>query len=405
MDVGLLSKMISELIVDHDKVGLPGVGTFFTEVVPSTFSDKGYTINPPYRRLSFLPNALENDLLVEFYARVNDIPEDVSREYLEQFLSEMAGVLKERKTIVLPGLGRLRATKENNFFFVPDEALDIYPEAFGLASVSLKSLPTLDDDKVEIPFEFKLRKRSSGPEPVSEPESGPESGSEPGREEGPATDTEPSVSAGTESASEPESAPAAESAPSLEPARSSEPAPSLESASASDPEPSPAAEPASDLDPESSPESDSDSQPAPVSEPVSEPGPVSEPASEPDSALEPEPDSEPDSEPAPAAEPEPEPESVPESEPESEPDSSPDTEPGAGTEQESDPEPSADPEPRPAEDRETEIPKRFRWWIPLLVIVALAVVALVAFLILAHVAPDFIDSILYTPEELRIINY
>lgn len=412
-----MSKMISELIVDHDKVGLPGVGTFFTEVVPSTFSDKGYTINPPYRRLSFLPNALENDLLVEFYARVNDIPEDVSREYLEQFLSEMAGVLKERKTIVLPGLGRLRATKENNFFFVPDEALDIYPEAFGLASVSLKSLPTLDDDKVEIPFEFKLRRRSSGPEPVSEPESGPESGSEPGREEGPATDTEPSVSAGTESASEPESAPAAEFAPSLEPARSSEPAPSLESASDSDPEPSPAAEPASDLDQESSPESDSDSQPDPVSEPVSEHGPVSEPASEPDSALEPEPDSEP----APAAEPEPElepelepepepelepePESVPESEPESEPDSSPDTEPGAGPEQESDPEPSADPEPRPAEDRETEIPKRFRWWIPLLALVALAAVALVAFLILAHVAPDFIDSILYTPEELRIINY
>ena len=30
---------------------------------------------------------------------------------------------------------------------------------------------------------------------------------------------------------------------------------------------------------------------------------------------------------------------------------------------------------------------------------------LAAFLILAHVAPDFIDSILYTPEELRIINY
>ena len=30
---------------------------------------------------------------------------------------------------------------------------------------------------------------------------------------------------------------------------------------------------------------------------------------------------------------------------------------------------------------------------------------LVAFLILAHAAPDFIDSILYTPEQLRIINY
>ena len=127
MDVDLLSRMISELVVDHDRVGLPGVGTFYADVVPSTFSDRGYTINPPYRRLSFLPNAAENDLLVNFYSEVNGIPADVAREYLTQFLSELAAVLRKRKSIMLPGLGRLRATKENNFFFVPDEKLDIYP--------------------------------------------------------------------------------------------------------------------------------------------------------------------------------------------------------------------------------------------------------------------------------------
>ena len=59
MDIDLLSRMISELIVDHDQVGLPGVGTFVAEMVPATFSDKGYTINPPYRRLSFYPSRLE----------------------------------------------------------------------------------------------------------------------------------------------------------------------------------------------------------------------------------------------------------------------------------------------------------------------------------------------------------
>ena len=158
MDVDLLSRMISELVVDHDRVGLPGVGTFYADVVPSTFSDRGYTINPPYRRLSFLPNAAENDLLVNFYSDVNGIPAEVAREYLTQFLSELAAVLRKRKSIMLPGLGRLRATKENNFFFVPDEKLDIYPEAFGLESVSLKTLPTMDDERVEIPFEFKAVK-------------------------------------------------------------------------------------------------------------------------------------------------------------------------------------------------------------------------------------------------------
>ena len=54
MDVDLLSKIIKELILDKDRVVLPGLGCFVAEVVPATFSDKGYTINPPYRKLSLL---------------------------------------------------------------------------------------------------------------------------------------------------------------------------------------------------------------------------------------------------------------------------------------------------------------------------------------------------------------
>ena len=59
----------------------------------------------------------------------------------------------------------------------------------------------------------------------------------------------------------------------------------------------------------------------------------------------------------------------------------------------------------PEADDAAVVRKKFRWWIPLLAVIALTAVALAAFLILADVAPDFIDSILYTPEELRIINY
>ena len=41
MDIDLLSKMVKELILDNDRVVLPGLGSFVAEVVPSTFSDKG----------------------------------------------------------------------------------------------------------------------------------------------------------------------------------------------------------------------------------------------------------------------------------------------------------------------------------------------------------------------------
>ena len=41
MDIDLLSKMVKELILDNDRVVLPGLGCFVAEMVPSTFSDKG----------------------------------------------------------------------------------------------------------------------------------------------------------------------------------------------------------------------------------------------------------------------------------------------------------------------------------------------------------------------------
>ena len=47
--------------------------------------------------------------------------------------------------------------------------------------------------------------------------------------------------------------------------------------------------------------------------------------------------------------------------------------------------------------------RKILFWI--LGILGLIVLALGIFVLLAHIAPDFIDSILYTPEELRIINY
>ena len=140
MDIDLLAKMVKEAILDHDTVTLPGVGCFVAELVPSTFSDKGYTINPPYRRLYFSPKQGGDTYLVDLYARDNEgVDADMATRILTEFLAEMKEVLKVKKTVVFPGLGRLRATRENHFFFVADEDLDIYPEGLGLAPLSLKT--------------------------------------------------------------------------------------------------------------------------------------------------------------------------------------------------------------------------------------------------------------------------
>lgn len=139
MDIDLLSKMVKELILDNDRVVLPGLGSFVAEVVPATFSDKGYTINPPYRKLYFRSRPDEGTELAVFYAKSNSVPEDVAEKVIADFIAELKSVLFVKKTVIFPGLGRLRATKENNVFFVSDEDLDIYPEGFGLQAISLKT--------------------------------------------------------------------------------------------------------------------------------------------------------------------------------------------------------------------------------------------------------------------------
>ena len=139
MDIDLLSKMVKELILDNDRVALPGLGSFVAEIVPSTFSDKGYTINPPYRRLYFRSRPDQGDELTKLYARANSIEIEIADRIIKDFVAELKTILFAKKTVIFPGLGRLRATKENAVFFVADEDLDIYPAGFGLEPISLKT--------------------------------------------------------------------------------------------------------------------------------------------------------------------------------------------------------------------------------------------------------------------------
>lgn len=174
MDIDLLSKMVKELILDNDRVVLPGLGCFVAEMVPSTFSDKGYTINPPYRRLYFRSRPDQGDALTRLYAEGNGVEMEIADKIITDFVAELKGVLFSKKTVIFPGLGRLRATKENAVFFVADEDLDIYPAGFGLEPVSLKthqeSAAEVSAAVVGLKHILEEPEPQPAPEPLLEPE-------------------------------------------------------------------------------------------------------------------------------------------------------------------------------------------------------------------------------------------
>ena len=395
MDIDLLSKMVKELILDNDEVSLPGVGSFVAELVPSSFSDKGYTINPPYKRLSFRKKADASDnVLIDFYAKSNNVDKETASKIVIDFLSEMQKVLELRKSIVFPGLGKLRATKENIFFFVADEDLDIYPEGFGLEPISLK---THEETPAEVSATIAALQDILNPE---ETESQSGSGEQPEAESG---SEEPS-----------EAVPGLEDAPEV--TGEGQPESSLEAEIESDNELQPEQQATAE---ESDHQSENESQHDEESEQEtaqhveassSEDAPEVTDGGQPESSLEAENES--DSEPQPEQQATAEAsdhqsenqsqhdeEGEQENEPQQEPES--DNEPDVPVEQNNSKEPE---QPR------TESAKKSRkGWKALIwtavAIAALAVTFIVGFVILAHIAPDFIDSILYTQEELEIINH
>ena len=225
MDIDLLSKMVKELILDNDRVVLPGLGSFVAEVVPSTFSDKGYTINPPYRRLFFRSKPDEGDELAAFYASTNNVDKAVAERIIKDFVAELKPVLHTKKTVVFPGLGRLRATKENAVFFVANEDLDIYPAGFGLEPISLKTHQETREEVSAAVVGLKSLLEEPVPEPVPVPV--PEPAPVPVPEPEPVPQPEPVVELKPEPVVElePESAPEPEIVPQSEPIVESQPEP------------------------------------------------------------------------------------------------------------------------------------------------------------------------------------
>ena len=376
MDIDLLSKIVKELILDNDEVALPGIGSFIAEIVPSVFSDKGYTINPPYRRLSFRQKGSgDENMVIDFYARCNNIDTPTASRIIREFLEEMRHVLETKKSIVFPGLGKLRATKENYFFFVADEDLDIYPEGFGLEPISLK---THEETPAEVSATMAALRSILNPEEAETvTEEAPAAPAEANQEEAEANQEEAKVNAAdakmeedgtnaseteTQTAGTEEAAPAEANTEEVE-VNVNEPA--TEEAN----EPVEVNAPAEPTEDNATPSGDNPvnvNDLAANAETVKNAGPAENTESEP--AEVPMTDNKSGAT-MPATM----------------------TTSTATTVQAT--------SQKPAGSKTWQV---IKWTVIILVI--LAVTALLTFIILAHIAPDFIDTILYTPEELEILN-
>ncbi len=141
MEITLFSKCVKDLIVENDRVDVPYLGTFSAELIPAAYSDHQTTIHPPYRKMSFHKHEVsqeEGRPLLEKVMKEAGVSLEQAGVELGWCLSRICSELEGRKSCVLPGLGVMKANSRNEFFFVPDDNLDIWPDGIGLETISIK---------------------------------------------------------------------------------------------------------------------------------------------------------------------------------------------------------------------------------------------------------------------------
>ena len=153
MDIRFFSDIIKEVLVRDSVACLPGLGSLSLVEVPAFFSDKGFTVNPPYIKPVFNPEIKDDMGLVDFYARNNDLSRAQALNLITVQLKNMETELRAAKSLQLPGLGYMRIMHDGGICFVADESLAIFQNFELLEPVSLRYLPSIQQigPKAEAP--------------------------------------------------------------------------------------------------------------------------------------------------------------------------------------------------------------------------------------------------------------
>ena len=143
MTIESFTSCLEEFIMEHDRLLVPGLGSFTAGLQAATISDNGFTINPPYRKLEFIYGEDlgigENEQYDYLYSIKEKMDLEKVREELAEIISEIKREVEANSLVELPGLGKLRSLGDGHLLFVMDKDAQIYPEGFALSSVSLKN--------------------------------------------------------------------------------------------------------------------------------------------------------------------------------------------------------------------------------------------------------------------------
>jgi cell division septation protein DedD len=145
---------ISELLFVRDTVVVPGLGAFVKKPVSAKVNPVANYFAMPSSEIGFDANLREdNDLVVNYIAEKNDIPDDEARRLLAMFVSDCFSTMKQGKKVPLKQIGTLYYDWADDLVFEQDKTLNYNADSFGLSDFTPEPVlrsKTKDEIKAEI---------------------------------------------------------------------------------------------------------------------------------------------------------------------------------------------------------------------------------------------------------------
>lgn len=150
---------ISQLLYEHDKVIVPGLGAFLRRDEGAQVNIVTNTFVKPSSVLVFDAQQREdNDLIASFLTANEGMAEEEARQLLAQFVSDCFADLKTGKEVHLTGVGTLTMGSQQQWIFQSDPDIDYNTDAFGLSDFSVTPVFTSgkqDDWKAQVAQQIK----------------------------------------------------------------------------------------------------------------------------------------------------------------------------------------------------------------------------------------------------------
>ena len=141
MDINLLSKLIKESLFDQDRVVISGIGYFTTEQIAAKFSEDGKSILPPHLKISFtLDTNIDDDHLKKLYIHKADAKSEEAAAQWESFMEEFKENLKKEEKIEIPQIGELFYNGNNTLEFSTHDNGTLFQTVYGLEQIPIKPL-------------------------------------------------------------------------------------------------------------------------------------------------------------------------------------------------------------------------------------------------------------------------